>query len=70
MAAPMAIFVMLAGSRCARACHAHSAMRTGAILMLAKLSTELNQLAGTAPNGETRLTCWSTHMTPTFQIIV
>ena len=47
-----------------------SAISGGATTMLAKLSTELNQLAGTAPNGEARSTCWSIQTMPMFQIIV
>src|SRR3954453_13413015 len=70
IAAPIAIFVIALGSLFRRACHAQSATRNGATATLAKLSTELNQLAGTAPRRETRSTCWSTQTTPMFQIIV
>src|SRR5574338_1213623 len=70
IAAPMAILVIAAGSASRRACQAHKPMRNGAMTMLANLSTELNQLAGTGPSGEARSTCWSTHTTPMFQIIV
>src|SRR5574338_855596 len=70
IAAPIAILVMAAGSAFRRACQAHKPIRKGAMTMLAKLSTELNQLAGTGPSGEARSSCWSTQTTPMFQIIV